>query len=158
MKKPIYGNQTRLAVQNFPISGWTVPSELLHALALIKEHAAVVNGDLGELPKSYARAIARAAREVKAGKQGDQFPVDVFQTGSGTSTNMNMNEVIAALATGAGLRIHPNDHVNRGQSSNDTFSSAIQIGAALKIRNELIPALIALRKALLSKSRDLTGL
>ncbi len=154
MKARLYGDQTRLALRNFPISGWTVPSEVIHALALIKEHAAVVNGELGEIPKSYSRAIARAAREVKGGKHGDQFPVDVFQTGSGTSTNMNMNEVLAALASGGGLPIHPNDHVNKGQSSNDTFPSAIQIGAALKIRRELIPALGSLRKELLIKGRQ----
>jgi fumarate hydratase class II len=158
MKIPLYGDQTLLALQNFPISGWTIPSELIHALALIKEKAADVNGALGQIPKSHAGAIARAARKIKAGKYDVHFPVDVFQTGSGTSTNMNMNEVIATLATGARLRVHPNDHVNKGQSSNDTFPSAVQIGAAIKIRRELIPALQSLRSELVRKSRRFHGI
>lgn len=149
-----YGKQTKLAMENFPISGWTVPFELLHALALIKEHAAIVNGELGEIPGGHAKAIARAAREVKDQKHHDQFPVDVFQTGSGTSTNMNMNEVLASLASTAKRKVHPNDHVNRCQSSNDTIPSAIQIGAAMKVQYDLLPVLAQLRKDLTKKARE----
>ncbi|MBU0459007.1 class II fumarate hydratase [Patescibacteria group bacterium] len=150
----LYGEQTRRAIQNFPISGWSMPQEIIRALALIKEHAAVVNGELGVIPKSYVKVISDAARRIKEGEFSDQFPVDVFQTGSGTSTNMNVNEVIASLASTPIKGIHPNDHVNRCQSSNDTIPTAIQIACALKVRDELIPALEMLKRALNRKARE----
>jgi len=159
-------------MKNFPISGWRMPPQFLMALALIKAHAAMVNGALGEIPKSHAAAITKAASSIKRGSHLDQFPVDIFQTGSGTSTNMNMNEVIAELANQSiGLstrssadggfarsrkaaQIHPNDHVNRCQSSNDVIPSALQISSALKVRDELIPALMLLIKELSRKEKE----
>jgi len=152
--RKLYGKQTALAKENFPISGWTMPQELLSALALIKKHAATVNGDLKIIPKATARAIAVAAQQVIAGKYADQFPVDVFQTGSGTSTNMNMNEVLASLASTPRRRVHPNDDVNRCQSSNDTIPSAIQIACVLKVRDDLLPALAGLQKTLEKKAAE----
>src|SRR5205814_10097802 len=112
----LWGAETTKAVENFPISGETVPLAVVHWLARIKEAAAAVNAELGLLPKRTAGRIEKAAGEIAAGRHDDQFPIDVFQTGSGTSTNMNANEVIARLA---GEGVHPNDHVNLGQSSND---------------------------------------
>src|SRR5947209_7300504 len=112
----LYGAETRKAIENFPISGEQVPIEVIHWLARIKGAAAETNGELGLLGKGMARKIARAAAEIADGKHDDQFPIDVFQTGSGTSSNMNANEVIAKLA---GQGVHQNDHVNMGQSSND---------------------------------------
>lgn len=153
-RKNLYGKQTALAKKNFPISGWTMPQELLIALALIKKHSAMANGELNEISRGSARAISLAAQQVIAGKHADQFPVDVFQTGSGTSTNMNMNEVIASLASTKTRLIHPNDDVNRCQSSNDTIPSAIQIACGLKIRDELLPALIELKKVLDKKAKE----
>src|SRR5690349_14105016 len=132
----LYGAQTARAIENFPISGRPIPRELLRALAVIKAACARVNGRRGYLPKPLADAIERAAGEVGDGKHDRQFPVDVFQTGSGTSTNMNVNEVIGHLA-----RAHPNDDVNRGQSSNDTFPSAMHIAAAEGVFRRLIPAM-----------------
>src|SRR6266700_99533 len=120
----LYGAQTQRAVENFPISGLRFPRAFIRALGLIKSAAARVNGQLGQLPAELAVSIAKAADAVAAGDHDDQFVVEIFQTGSGTSTNMNANEVIGHLA-GA----HPNDHVNRGQSSNDVFPSAIHIAA-----------------------------
>ncbi|MFA6039833.1 MAG: class II fumarate hydratase [Candidatus Peribacteraceae bacterium] len=151
--KILYGKQTNLAVQNFPISGETMPEEFLRALALIKEKAALVNGALGLIPRAHAQAIARAARRIINGAHGDQFPVDVFQTGSGTSTNMNMNEVLAALASTPTRPVHPNDHVNQCQSSNDVIPSAIQLACALHMRDALIPSLLFLEKELRRKAR-----
>jgi fumarate hydratase, class II len=148
--------QTQRAVENFPISGMTVERSLISALASIKGAAAVANGKLKTVPKDVASAITEAAAEVAAGDWDDQFPIDVFQTGSGTSTNMNMNEVLAALATerlGGDDKVHPNDHVNASQSSNDVFPSAIHVAAASQITNELIPALEHLAKALRKKQR-----
>src|SRR3712207_5048082 len=116
-KKTLYGGETQKAVDNFPISGETVPPSVIHWLGRIKGAAARVNADLGRLDPKLAEAIAEAADAVARGEHDDQFPIDVFQTGSGTSTNMNANEVIASLAKDA----HPNDHVNMGQSSNDVF-------------------------------------
>ena len=138
----LWGAQTQRAVENFPVSGLRVEPSLLRALAGIKGAAARVNGRLGIVPPDVAEAIAQAAAEVEAGGHADQFPVDVFSTGSGTSTNMNVNEVLATLAGRTlGRPVHPNDHVNAGQSSNDTFPSAIHLAAARAVVEELQPAL-----------------
>ena len=127
----LYGAQTQRAVDNFPISGLTMPREFIRALGLIKSAAAQVNSDLGHLSKAKARTIRRSAERVAAGEFDSQFPIDVFQTGSGTSSNMNANEVIAHLASAIGSKVHPNDDVNMGQSSNDVIPTAIQVSAAL---------------------------
>ncbi len=149
----MWGAQTQRAVQNFQISGERLPPELVSALALIKAAAAIVNGELGVLPPDLAAAIHDAAVEVAAGRHDDQFPVDVFQTGSGTSSNMNANEVIARLAAGRlGRPVHPNDHVNASQSSNDVFPSAIHLAAARLIVRSLLPALDHLASALEAKA------
>jgi len=137
-----YGAQTQRAVENFPVSGLRVDPALIHALGAIKAAAAEANGELGVLEADVAAAIASAATEVADGRWDDQFPVDVFQTGSGTSTNMNANEVIATLASERlGRRVHPNDHVNASQSSNDVFPSAIHVAAVVSARRDLLPAL-----------------
>src|SRR5438874_9908544 len=143
-----YGAQTRRAVLNFPVSGRGLPPRLVHALGRLKAAAARANASLGLLPAEPAGAIARAAGEVAAGRLDDQFVVDVFQTGSGTSSNMNANEVIAKRAnevlTGrrsAKEPVHPNDHVNLGQSSNDVFPTAIHVAALLALDRQLLPAL-----------------
>ena len=146
-----WGAQTERAVRNFPISGTTVEPALLQALARLKGAAAVVNGRLRIIPRPVADAIAAAAASVAAGEWADQFPVDVFQTGSGTSTNMNMNEVLAALATerlGGATPVHPNDDVNACQSSNDVFPSAVHLAAAGALVGDLIPALETLAASL----------
>ncbi|MFP5256276.1 MAG: class II fumarate hydratase [Acidimicrobiia bacterium] len=144
-----WGAQTQRAVENFPISGLTVEPALIHALGAIKAAAAEVNGELGVLDADVAAAIAVAASEVADGRWDDQFPVDVFQTGSGTSTNMNANEVIASLATERlGRPVHPNDHVNASQSSNDVFPSAIHVAAVVTATHGLLPALARLAGAL----------
>ena len=122
----LWGGETAKAVENFPISGETVPAPVIHWLARIKGAAAAVNGELGLLSKRSAARIEQAAAEIAAGQHDRQFPIDVFQTGSGTSTNMNANEVIARLAGGS---IHANDQVNMGQSSNDVFPSAVHLAA-----------------------------
>src|SRR5664279_5519025 len=145
----LWGAQTARAVQNFPLSGLIMPLPIVHALAQIKAAAARVNADLSRLDPDLAQAIALAAGEVAGGLHDDQFPVDIFQTGSGTSTNMNMNEVVARVAhLATGLDVHPNDHVNAGQSSNDTFPTAIRVAAVLTTRNLLAPALDQLSTAL----------
>src|SRR5450631_2020223 len=145
----LWGAQTARAVQNFPISGLTMPLSVVHALARIKSAAAQANAELSALDPEIAAAIAGAADDVARGRHDDQFPVDVFQTGSGTSTNMNVNEVVARIAhLRTGLEVHPNDHVNAGQSSNDTFPTAIRIAALLATRDLLIPALSLLSTAL----------
>ncbi|MEO8517718.1 MAG: class II fumarate hydratase [Dermatophilaceae bacterium] len=145
----LWGAQTARAVENFPISGLTVPAPIIHALAQIKSAAASVNVELSGMDPVIARAIAEAADQVAGGRYDDQFPVDIFQTGSGTSTNMNVNEVLARVAHQAtGLAVHPNDHVNAGQSSNDTFPSAIRVASVLTTRNQLVPALHHLSTAL----------
>jgi fumarate hydratase class II len=149
-KKPLYGGETKKAIDNFPVSGQPVPASVIHWLGRIKGAAARVNGQLGLLDKGLADAIAAAADEVATGQYDDQFPIDVFQTGSGTSSNMNANEVIAALA-GAGA--HPNDHVNMGQSSNDVFPSAVHLAALDEATNRLLPALKQLEKSLAAKAR-----
>ena len=155
--KHLYGSSTEKALKNFPISGWPMPTEFIKALALIKEHAARVNGQLKQIPAGHAAAIAKAAASIASGKHQNQFPVDVFQTGSGTSSNMNMNEVIATLAGSKSKKIHPNDHVNAGQSSNDVIPTAMQLACALQARDELIPALKHLQKTLQTKGKQFHG-
>ena len=155
----LWGAQTQRAVQNFPISGLTLPRAFIRALALIKQAAALVNARLGLLEGKRAAAIATAAAEVAAGGHDRHFPIDVFQTGSGTSTNMNANEVIAALATRAlGTAVHPNDDVNMGQSSNDAIPTAIHVSAALAVHEELLPALEHLRQVLRAKEAEVAGI
>jgi fumarate hydratase class II len=155
-----YGASTQRAVLNFPISGQPFPRRFIRALGLIKKAAAETNNELGLLSQRRARAIAKAAQEVVDGKLDSQFPIDIYQTGSGTSTNTNANEVIANRATeilgarpGSKL-VHPNDHVNLGQSSNDVIPTAIQVSWAVAITDELIPALERLQKALEAKSTE----
>jgi fumarate hydratase class II len=149
--KHLWGTETTKAVENVPISGETVPLSVVHWLARIKGAAAAVNGELGLLSKRSASRIEKAAGEIAAGKHDRQFPIDVFQTGSGTSTNMNANEVIASLA-GAG--VHANDHVNMGQSSNDVFPSAVHLAALDVAQNELLPALEQLERSFARKARS----
>jgi fumarate hydratase, class II len=147
--------QTQRAVENFPVSGLQVEPALVHALSAIKRSAAAVNAELGVIPDDVAKAIASAADEVVRGEWDAQFPIDVFQTGSGTSTNMNTNEVLASLAgERLGSPVHPNDHVNASQSSNDTFPSAIHVAAAQLITSLLLPAIDHLSTALAAKSEE----
>jgi fumarate hydratase, class II len=143
--------QTQRAVENFPISGRPLDPSLIHALAAIKASAAVVNADLGVLDKERADAIVTAAEQIATGDYDDQFPIDVYQTGSGTSSNMNTNEVIATLA---GDGVHPNDHVNASQSSNDTFPSAIHVAATAGVVQSLLPALEHLAASLAIKGAE----
>jgi fumarate hydratase class II len=149
--KQLWGAETSKAVENFPISGERVPVSVVRWLARVKGAAALVNGELGLLDKRRAASIAKGAGEIAAGKHDAQFPIDVFQTGSGTSTNTNANEVIAALA---GSSVHPNDHVNMGQSSNDAFPSAVHLAALDVAQNELLPALRQLERSLAKKSKS----
>ncbi|HSC06766.1 MAG TPA: class II fumarate hydratase [Steroidobacteraceae bacterium] len=152
----LWGAQTQRAVQNFPVSGLRMPRAFLRALGLIKQVAAAANKELGLLDSPTADAIAQAALEVAEGKHDAQFPVDVFQTGSGTSSNMNANEVIAHLASKhLGRAVNPNDHVNMGQSSNDVIPTAIHVSAALELERKLLPALKALAQALARKALEL---
>jgi len=152
----LYGAQTQRAVENFPVSGLTLPPAFTQALALIKKIAAEVNGELDELDSVRSAAIIAAAQQIIDGLHHAQFPVDVFQTGSGTSTNMNVNEVIANLASrAAGIEIHPNDHVNRGQSSNDIIPTAIHLSAALACHRHLLPALEHLAATIETKAATL---
>ena len=147
--------QTQRAVENFPISGIPINSELIAALGLIKEAAAKTNAALGVLRDEYAAAIEKAAGEVAANQHDAEFPIDVFQTGSGTSSNMNANEVIASLASAQlGEAVHPNDHVNASQSSNDVFPSAIHIAATYNLVYSLLPALRHLESALSLKATE----
>ncbi len=147
--------QTQRAVENFPVSGLQIERSLIGALAAIKGAAAVVNAELGVIPDDVAKAIAAAAAEVAAGDWDAQFPIDVYQTGSGTSSNMNTNEVLATLATDRlGSPVHPNDHVNASQSSNDTFPSAIHIAATQAIVGNLVPALEHLAGSLGAKANE----
>ena len=142
----LYGAQTQRAVENFPISGLRFPRTFVKALGLIKGAAAAVNQDLGLMEAGMAAAIQEAAKEVERGDHDAHFPLDIFQTGSGTSTNMNTNEVIATLATRKlGRKVHPNDHVNMGQSSNDVIPTAIHVSAYLEVAETLIPGLEHLR-------------
>src|SRR4051812_32390539 len=148
-KKRLYGGETAKAVDNFPISGERVPVSVVRWLGRIKGAAARVNGDLGLLDGDLAERISSAADQVAEGEHDEQFPIDVFQTGSGTSSNMNANEVIANLAGG---ETHANDHVNMGQSSNDVFPSAVHLAALDEATNRLLPALAALEQSLQSKA------
>jgi fumarate hydratase class II len=152
----LWGAQTQRAIQNFPASGLTMPRALIRALGLIKYAAAAANAELGDLPQAVRLAIQAASLEVADGRHDDQFPVDVFQTGSGTSTNMNANEVIGVLATRmSGNPVHPNDEVNRGQSSNDVLPTAIHVAAALTLREALLPALTGLKSVLEQRATEL---
>ncbi len=151
----LWGAQTQRAVQNFPISGHPMPRAFIGALGLVKQAAARANTRLGLLEAAIAKAIEAAAAEVAEGRHDAQFPIDVFQTGSGTSTNMNANEVIAALATRhLGRSTHPNDHVNMGQSSNDVIPTTIHVSAALAVRRDLVPALTHLCDVLRAKEDE----
>jgi fumarate hydratase, class II len=147
----LWGAETRKAVENFPVSGEPIPAKVIHWLGRIKAAAAHVNAELGLLDPAVADRIASAADEVGEGRHDDQFPIDVFQTGSGTSSNMNANEVIANLA---GDGVHPNDHVNMGQSSNDVFPSAVHLAALDSATNELLPALDRLASSLAAKADE----
>ncbi|CAI8793670.1 class II fumarate hydratase [Methylocaldum szegediense] len=152
----LYAAQTQRAVENFPISGLKMPPAFIAAVALIKRCAARVNKNLGLLDASMAEAIEQAAQDIIDGRHADQFPVDVFQTGSGTSTNMNVNEVIATLASrSCGRSVSANDHVNMGQSSNDVIPAAIHVSAALAVNVRLIPALEHLQAAIAYKAQSL---
>ena len=152
----LYGAQTQRAVNNFNISRLTLPFAFVRAVALIKYCAAEANAELGLLDSNKADAIMQAALEVFEGRWSNQFPVDVFQTGSGTSTNMNVNEVLATLASRhSGLEIHPNDDVNLGQSSNDVIPTAIQLSAARRIHRKLLPAIESLRKVIDQRATEL---
>jgi len=151
----LYGAQTQRAIDNFPISGLRLPREFIRALGLIKAAAAEANLGLGHLRKNQAAAIRKAALAVADGQFDDQFPIDVFQTGSGTSTNMNANEVIAHVAGKGGAKVHPNDHVNYGQSSNDVIPTAIHVSATLTASEQLLPALKHLKKTIERRAREL---
>lgn len=158
-REAYYGAQTQRAVDNFPISGLKLPPAFIRALAMIKQAAARVNAELGLLPRDLAEAVAAAAGDVIAGRMDDQFVVDVFQTGSGTSTNMNMNEVLSSRANeiltgrkGGKAPVHPNDHVNRGQSSNDVIPSTIHLAALIQLQQRLYPSLAGLQTALEEKA------
>jgi fumarate hydratase class II len=160
----LYGPQTARAVENFPVSGLRFPRRFIRALGIVKQACARANFDTGGLRPEMAGAIVEAAGEVAAGRWDEQFVVDVFQTGSGTSTNMNANEVIARRAEqilgsspGTG-RVHPNDHVNLSQSSNDVIPTAIHVAAATAIEEDLVPSLDKLRGALRAKSREFDGI
>src|SRR5215210_8695009 len=152
--KELWGGETRKAVDNFPVSGERVPVAVVRWLGRIKGAAARANADLGLLDADLAQRIAAAADEIADGRHDDQFPIDVFQTGSGTSSNMNANEVIATLA---GEGVHPNDHVNLGQSSNDVFPSAVHLAALDAASNDLLPALAELEAALAAKAKAFAG-
>jgi fumarate hydratase, class II len=149
---PLWGGETAKAIENFRISGHPVPAPVIHWLGRIKAAAARANADLGKLDPEIARQVAEAGDEVAAGRHDAHFPVDVFQTGSGTSSNMNANEVIANLA---GEGVHPNDHVNMGQSSNDVFPSAVHLAALGEVHSDLLPALDELASALERKADEL---
>jgi Fumarase len=158
-RNALYGAQTQRAVNNFPISGLTMPRPFIEALGIIKAAAARVNQAVGHLDSAIAAAIEAAADEVVQGQHDAQFPVDVFQTGSGTSSNMNANEVIAHLAGARlGCAVHPNDHVNMGQSSNDVIPTAIHLSACLGVRRQLMPALCHLAETIERRAVELDGL
>jgi fumarate hydratase, class II len=161
----LWGAQTQRSLQNFRISFERIPFALLHALALVKRAAASVNRDLGLLDADVAAAITQAADEVASGRHDGEFPLVVWQTGSGTQTNMNMNEVLANRASellgggrGVECKIHPNDDVNKGQSSNDVFPSAMHVAAARSIDRQLIPAIVALRRTLAAKAEEFSDI
>lgn len=150
-QEALYGAQTQRAVDNFPISGLTMPREFIKALGLLKASCALANSELGLLDQNIANAIVDAAKKVSSGELDSHFPVDVFQTGSGTSSNMNTNEVISHIA---GEGVHPNDHVNMGQSSNDIIPTAIHVSACLAINEELLPSLKHLSTSLRTKANE----
>ncbi len=154
----LWGGETDKAVNNFPISGEPIPAPVIHWLGRIKAGAARANAELGLLDKGIAAAIAEAGMGVARGEFDNQFPVDVFQTGSGTSSNMNANEVIAKVASREAKGVHANDHVNMGQSSNDVFPSAVHLAALDQITHELLPALEALEGAFAAKAREFKDL
>jgi len=161
----LWGAQTQRSLQNFRISVEKQPIELIRALALVKRAAAQVNAELGTLPQEMATMIVRAADEILEGRHDEEFPLVVWQTGSGTQTNMNLNEVIANRASellggarGQGRKVHPNDHVNQGQSSNDVFPTAMNVAVASAIANQLLPALQQLRDTLQRKSEAFDGI
>ena len=158
-KNAYYGAQTQRAFENFPVSGIRFSRDFIHALGLIKKTAAKVNADLGLLDEEISQAIQKAAQEVSDGKFDEDFVVDIFQTGSGTSTNMNANEIIARRAnehySGDKGPIHPNDHVNFGQSSNDVIPTSIRVAAAISVKEKLIPSLSYLHKTLLNKGDEI---
>ncbi len=148
----LYGAQTQRAVENFPISGITFSRSFIRALGLVKAACAQANLAMGLMPEDMSKAIQQVARAVADGKYDDQFPIDIFQTGSGTSTNMNANEVIATLATQVlGRKVHPNDHVNMSQSSNDVIPTAINVAAYLEAKDTLIPGLQHLHTAICAR-------
>jgi fumarate hydratase class II len=150
-RRELWGGETKKAVANFPVSGHPIPVPVIRWLGRIKATAARVNGDLGLLDQELAERVAAAGDEIANGQHDDQFPIDVFQTGSGTSSNMNANEVIANLA---GEGVHPNDHVNMGQSSNDVFPSAVHLAALAEAQDELLPALAKLQASLEAKASE----
>jgi fumarate hydratase class II len=161
----LWGAQTQRSLENFRIGGERMPLPLIHALAIEKKAASEANMVLGVLEKRLGNAIAKAAEEIIAGKHDDEFPLMVWQTGSGTQTNMNMNEVLANLANrslggelGSQKPVHPNDHVNRSQSSNDSFPTAMHIAAALELHRRLLPALQSLHRELSAKAKEFAGL
>src|SRR3954449_10128245 len=154
-EKQLWGGETSKAVDNFPVSGERVPAAVVHWLGRIKGTAARVNAELGLLDSDVAERIAAAGDEVAEGRHDDQFPIDVFQTGSGTSSNMNANEVLASLA---GEDVHANDHVNMGQSSNDVFPSAVHLAAVEETRDRLLPALERLAGAFERKAEEFSEL
>ena len=159
----LWGAQTQRSLENFRIGWERMPSEVIKALAMIKKAAAIVNERLGKLPREQAIAIIEASDEILAGKWDDQFPLAVWQTGSGTQTNMNVNEVIARRANqilekSSALKIHPNDHVNMSQSSNDVFPSAMHVSALIAIEDELLPAIGALKDTLTGKAEEYKNL
>ncbi len=147
----LYKAQTQRAVNNFPVSGIALPAEVIRALGLIKKSCAMVNADLSQLDTIRASAIQKAADKVISGDVDQHFPIDIFQTGSGTSSNMNANEVIATLASTKKCPVHPNDHVNMGQSSNDVFPSAIHVAGSIAIHEKLLPALQHLEQVIMEK-------
>ncbi len=160
-----WGAQTQRAIDNFPVSGWTIPEEMIKAIAVIKWAAAKANYELGLIPENIKDAICKAAEEIYQSKLDENFPIDVFQTGSGTSTNMNVNEVIANRANeilgyekGKKYPVHPNDHVNLCQSSNDVIPTSIQIASVMLLKNRLFPALEKLEDALAKKEGEFAGI
>ena len=151
VQQELWGSETSKAVDNFPVSGERVPVAVVRMLGRVKAAAARTNAELGLLDSDVAERIAAAGDEVAEGEHDEQFPIDVFQTGSGTSSNMNANEVMANLA---GEGAHPNDHVNMGQSSNDVFPSAVHLAAAAEATSELLPALETLQKSFEAKAQE----
>lgn len=153
----LWGAQTQRAVENFPVSGQPMPPEFIASVVQVKRAAAQANASLGLLEPELRDAICDACDRLLKGEYDDQFPVDRYQTGSGTSTNMNVNEVIAALASSQGVDVHPNDHVNMSQSSNDVIPTAIHISAVLAVKDRLLPALSHLRGVIYGREAELSG-